>query len=552
MLFQQHNAASLDEILKIPIPYTEDLEETEFEKFQKKVQKGKVIIPAEELEEHIEKYYKRKDGTDNMWMQQIHPDPKQYYLEKKLEALRDPPRPDELFRLCFATLLHSLQDIYHQDFMSMLPLCKWQEFIEEFSSQIMEFVNELDPSLSSPEKARLCEKRAYAIIGMFHFQYSFYNIHRIFKDTEMTDFQKIRSIRNFLLLQRSDKKIRSEYYDFELEQWKYFFEIEDDYCFGRINLDRYIQKVLYCKPLKPKTATVIETSSNYYKFFGWKKISLQSFDNQVIPLTEFIIKNYFHRDSHFEDNIFWFLNQYKYIVYYDNERANEDLYEQHKNNINIEKSILNCPVKYIPKHDMNRLYSFCISNFQCAETWKFLLKSHSSISFETLLKNCFNIIGRLSYKYDCSSYHYSLQEKMRRNILNKKKLYKCKEKILFPELYFNDTKTRELFAVVWEKSFAFFVSDFFNFFLDRQDKNILFVEKISSFIQPTIDLTCYIGTENLYTVLEKKKTYLEYFNTKNLFQKKEVVDTEKQKLSKDLYIKTIDSYISSLMEKEVK
>ena len=51
MLFSFENAAKLEDILKIPIPYTQELEETEFEKLQKKIQRGKVTVPPEELED---------------------------------------------------------------------------------------------------------------------------------------------------------------------------------------------------------------------------------------------------------------------------------------------------------------------------------------------------------------------------------------------------------------------------------------------------------------------------------------------------------------------
>lgn len=552
MLFQLENAAKLEDILKIPIPYTEELDETEFEKFQKKVQKGKVNIPTEELEEHIAKYYKRKNGTDNMWMYKAFPDPKEHFLDKKLESLQEPPRQDQIFRDCFCILNDSLEQIYKQDFMNVLPLSNWEEFIKDFSSQMIDFIQTLDSSVPLVEKKRLAERRTFAAIGMFHFEYSFYNIHSIFKNKTMTDFQKIRAIRSFLTEWEFCNTLRQELKTFELEQWDYFFQLEDEYSFGRINFDRLMNMVTANRPLPFAPPELIQTNSNYYMFFGWKTISIRDLDNQIVPLSESIIQNYFHKDSHFENDIFWFLNVRPYIIYYDNKRANEESYKSHKENMNVENSILKCPVKYIPKHDMDCLHTFCMTNFKCQETWKFLQKAHSSISLEDLLRSCFNIIGRMSKKYDCSVYHYSLQEKMKRNLLNKKKLHKCNEKILFPELYFNQKNTRDAFAEVWKKSFQFFVSDFIDFFLNRKQTEVLYIEKIPNFIQPTLDLTCYIGTDDLYTVLEKKKTYLEYFNTKSLFVKHDNTDTSPKKYKNDMYIEKIDSYILNLLKKTVK
>ena len=552
MLFSFENAAKFEDILKIPIPYTEELEETEFEKFQKKVQKGKVNIPTEELEEHIAKYYKRKNGTDNMWMYKAFPDPKKHFLDKKIKSLRNPPRPDQIYRDCFCILNDSLEQIYKQDFMNVLPLSNWEEFIKDFSSQMIDFIQTLDSSVPLVEKQRLVERRTFTAIGMFHFEYSFYNIHSIFKNETMTDFQKIRSIRSFLTEWEFHNTLPHEFKTFELEQWDYFLQVEDEYSFGRISFDRLLSMVIYNRPLPLTPPELIQTNPNYYMFFGWKNISIRDVDNEIVPLSENIIKNYFHKDSHFEDDIFWFLNTHPYIVYYDNKRANDESYTNHKQNINLENSILKCPVKYIPKHDMERLHYFCMSNFQSQETWNFLQRVHSSISLETLLHSCFNIIGRLSKKYSCSVYHYSLQEKMKQNILNKKKLHKCNEKILFPELYFNDKNTQKIFANVWEKSFQFFVGDFFHFFLHKKEKYVLYVEKIPTFIHPTIDLTCYIGSDDLFTVLEKKKTYLEYFNTKSLFVKHDDTDTNLKKNKSDMYIDKIDSYILALSRRTVK
>ena len=155
MLFSFENAAKFEDILKIPIPYTQELEETEFEKLQKKIQRGKVTIPPEELEEHITRYYKRKNGTDNMWMYKVFPDPKVHFLDKKLESLHEPPRPDQIFRDSFSILNDSLEQIYKQDFMNVLPLEIWKEFIEDFSSQMTEFIHTMDPSIYLEEKKKV-------------------------------------------------------------------------------------------------------------------------------------------------------------------------------------------------------------------------------------------------------------------------------------------------------------------------------------------------------------------------------------------------------------
>lgn len=537
--------ATLNEVLSIPIPYTEELEETPFDKFLKKVEKGTVRVSEEELQEHIKKYYTRKDNTENFWMYKIHPEPKEHFIQCKLKSLREPPREDELLRHCFGILQYSLQTIYEQDFMKIIPLSYWKEFINDFTKQMIEFIGNFDASVSSVEKYRKSEQRVYAIMGMFHFEYSFKTIWKIFTDTTLTDFQKLRSIRVFL----KDWEVPSEFFQFEMQHWKYFFEIEDDYSFGRVKLDKLIQTIIYKYPLRSIPIKIQDTDYDFYSFFGWKPISVCNVDNCEVPLTKGFIEDFFHCDSHFEENIFWLRNEIPYKIYYESNVGNEELFLSHKNEKNIERGILNCPVKHIPFHDICRIHSFCKKQYGCNETWEFLLKISSSISMKELLEKCFNILGRLNRQYPSSEYHYSLQEKMEKNMLNRKKLHSCKDKILFPEFYFNDKETQALLTECWEKSFDFFVQKFLCFFMKKEYNEVFYMERIPTFIVPPFDLTLFIGKEDLYVTLEKKKTYLNYFNTRNLFLMEKEITTSIEPKNKELYIEQIDLYVSSLLKK---
>ena len=167
-----------------------------------------------------------------------------------------------------------------------------------------------------------------------------------------------------------------------------------------------------------------------------------------------------------------------------------------------------------------------------------------------LFKKCFNVIGRVCKEYPTFEYHYSIHEKLEQEILVKKELTSCKQEILFPEYYFNKKQTQKEFDGIWNKCFDFFQEQYINILEGTKNENVLYIEKISTFYHPPQSLTYCIGTEDLFSVLEKFKTLIRLFDTKNLFLQSPLDKEENIIKKQDVYVDTVDQYIHSILSKE--
>ena len=115
--------------------------------------------------------------------------------------------------------------------------------------------------------------------------------------------------------------------------------------------------------------------------------------------------------------------------------------------------------------------------------------------------------------------------------------------ILFPEFDFQTKKVQDDIKERWEQVFSFFQEELFSFLLGEEWNHlILYTDKIPFFQLPTLSLLKNIGKEDLFQVLNKKKTYLSFFqmdfilNIKQSEIKKRILfDESKDKLEK--YIK---------------
>lgn len=560
MLFNLDDRTTLEKVLSIPIPYTEELEETKLEKFVKKLEKGTLRISETEMKNHIQQYFTRSDGSPNFWMYQLYPDVKKHFLETKMKSLQPDKHPDEMFHYSFAFLERDLKYIYLQDFMNILPLKEWENFIHRFTVEMKMVVHSIQNKwnclhqikpfpyhrvFTNYEK-RLCEDHAMDIIQNFEKTFSFINIqHYLFHPT-MSNFQKIRNIRSFLRLWEMKNNLNRNYLEFEIEQWTYFFKICDKYR----DRNKAINYVLFKYPIKKETVTLIKTKTDFYKFFGWRQVQVLNKKKEIIPLTKNFIENFFNETSHFEENVFWWRNMTPYYILYDNEIGNEEMFLKHKQESNWKNGLFECPVKYACHIDLEKLHHFCVSKFPSSETWNFIIKINSSISMLELFKRCFNVIGRLCREYPSSEYHYSIHEKLEQQILVKKELTSCKQEILFPEYYFNKKQTQKEFDVIWKQCFDFFQEQYINILEGTKNENVLYIEKIPTFYHPPENLTYCIGKEDLFSVLEKFKTLIRFFDTKNLFLQSSPNKKETVIRRKDVYVDTIDRYIHSILSKQ--
>ena len=90
--------------------------------------------------------------------------------------------------------------------------------------------------------------------------------------------------------------------------------------------------------------------------------------------------------------------------------------------------------------------------------------------------------------------------------------------ILFPEFDFQIKKVQEDIKERWGQVYSFFQEQLFSFLVEESTSSIFFMDIISSFQLPTISLLKNIGKENLFNVLNKKKTYLSFFQMNHILE----------------------------------
>lgn len=513
------NLPSLEDILGLDFPYKEDyLKENLI-----KTKDIKVVL-------------KKKNG------------------EKKVISttfLTEPLIRKSSLNICFDNLYSELEDIYSSYMMNTLSLDVWFEFIKDFKEEIEEYFQTIknEPYV---DQISLLSLKSRKLIQLFYVEYGFHYIEKLVKWKDFCDFKILREIKNYLQSWEfySKKDVPFMIYDFKIKNWEYFFRYHFDmvrkgYTFHEmVNYVRIKESISFPKP------EILSIPDSYFLFFSWKKISLQK-NGKEIPLTENIVSSFFHDTSHFEDSTFWFRNHTSYTLFYDNiEQKDDTLYLEHKNMVDFRKGFLECPSFLIPTFFKERMRNFCMKKYPKIEDeiWSFLFSNTKTIFGRDLLKKCFSILGRVSKDYHFYQYHQSLLERIEKKYLRLKYLNVMSKYILFPEYDYQEKKVQEMIKKRWHEIYLFFQDDFFSFlFQENQVRPQFFLETIPFFRFPTQPLLKNIGKENLFEVLNKKKTYLSYFNIENILNIK-LQENNTDKIS-DVPRKKLENYIKKYYDK---
>ena len=449
--------------------------------------------------------------------------------------------------ICYHELYSELGDIYQSYLMNTLSLDTWYEFINDFKEEIEEYNDSIQDEVYSRQIDLLLQKKR-KLIQLFYIEYGFYYIEKLVKWKEFYDLKILREIKNYLRSWEfySKKDLPFMIYHFQIKDWEYFFKYHYYMVKSGFNLEKMVRYVEIKQNISLPPVQILSIPFSYFSVFSWKKVSLKDIYKKDIPLTENIVRYFFHETSHFEDSTFWFHNHSPYTLYYDGiEQKDDTLYLEHKNLRDYKKGFLECPSNLIPSFFKEKIKDFCIqkySSFQ-KELWSFLNTNSKSIYGKDLLKKCFHILGRLSKDYHFYQYHPSLFEKIEKQYLSMKYIHMIPTSILFPEFDFQTKKVQDDIKERWEQVFSFFQEELFSFLLGEEWNHlILYTDKIPFFQLPTISLLKNIGKEDLFQVLNKKKTYLSFFqmdfilNIKQSEIKKRILfDESKDKLEK--YIK---------------
>lgn len=469
-------------------------------------------------------------------------DVKELFYSYCLSKIKEPE--ETILEFCNFLLEMNIRYMFQSYFMNMVPLEIWKSFVKEYENKITNFLN--NPKLTPFQKYNEGTKYCYELIFHFMREYSFYNIKFIMKE-DWCDFKKIREIKKFLTFwQMNHNPLPLELQRFEKEHWEFLIENEYEYIKEGLSLDKIVQKILFKNPISSLSVRLIEINRAFYKVFGWKNIEIRSLQNEPLELNSYFVNHYFDPESHFEENIFWLCNEKPYLVYYDNVLGTQSMKENHEQLSSLEKGFLQCPLHLVSEIDKNRLYQFCQSFFSSFSCWEFILQSKAKMTMEKILEHCFHIIGRLSKNLPFYRYHQSLFQKIEKNIIQTKYLHQCPTTILFPELYFQKKDVIVEWNKQWNVGMEFFKKQCFQYFFENSNQEQLYIEPIKDYQTPLLDLTFYIGQDAILTVLNKKKTYLRYFHTKQLIP----YSVSKPKLmieNKSHRIEKLDKYIEYLL-----
>lgn len=436
-----------------------------------------------------------------------------------------------------------IPEIYNSYMINTLSLEVWKEFIKDFFEEIEEYYEEIIDEPYSI-KNELLYKKLISLVHSFYIEYGFYEIEKLVKWKEFGDFEILRRIRDYCRNWESffKKNLPTSIYHFHLEHWEYFFKSHSIFTKKMYDTEKMISKVLLRKPILFPIRFISDIGENYYSFFSWKKIIVKSIhNNNEIEITTYILENFFHDDSHFEEDIFWFKNEIPYYIYYDNEKISQIEYNIHKeNHYNQKKGILQCPYHLVAKYHKERLKTFCINNLLSDKLWNFL-DSNSKQPFKEILKKCFHILGRISKKYGFYQYHDTLSHYIKHNYLLLNKLYSCPVSIIFPEYDIQKDSVKKEWKKQWNNTFSFFKEEVLSFVCNEHWDSSIYIEPIPFFKKKKYT----DDKEYIFSLLNKRKTYYQYFSTNDLLMMKEdsslIEDTSIG--SNSQIIDQIDNYI---------
>lgn len=449
--------------------------------------------------------------------------------------------------MCYHELYSQLGEIYQSYMMNTLSFDIWYEFIKDFKEEIEEYNESIQNEYYSKQIDLLLQKKR-KLIQLFYIEYGFYFIEKLVKWKEFCDLKILREIKNYLRSWEfySKKDLPFMIYHFQIKDWEYFFKYHYYMVKSGFDFEKMVQYVEIKLSLSIPPVQILSIPFSYFSFFSWKKVSLKNRNGKEIPLTENIIRYFFHETSHFEGSTFWFHNHSPYTLYYDGiEQKNDTLYLEHKNYRDSKKGFLECPSNLIPSFFKEKIKHFCIQKYPSFqdELWSFLNINSKSIYGKDLLKKCFHILGRLSKEYHFYQYHHSFFKKIEHQYLSIKHIHMMSKSILFPEFDYQTKKVQEEIKERWGQVFSFFKEELFSFLLNEEwNQSIMYIDMIPFYQLPSISLLRNIGKEDLFQVLNKKKTYLSFFQMDHILnikptEKREIILFNESKDKLEKYIK---------------
>lgn len=408
----------------------------------------------------------------------------------------------------------------------------------EDNRKVLDRLSRFCPHCSYEDRRILFQRKRVELMNLFLIEHGFSDIEKLVRWKEYGEYKILREIRNFLISWESfsKKEVPYDFFNYKIEHWEFFFKNNYHYFYRNMSLESLMKKVEYNIPIE-RDRVKLEGLSNYmyFEFFSWKEIQIRDIENNEKSLDISMVRNFFHKDSHFEDDIFWMENRIPFYIFYDGEKASQEMYEIHRENFNRKKGILNTPYHLFPKNIKHYLYDFCLKKINRRGLWDFL-HGNLKIKGKDIFKKIFHILGRLHKDYHFYQYHYFLKKLFKKEIVKINKCHSFPDSFLFPEFDIQEEKVKGIIRERWKECYSFFEDEILSFLCQERWEKSMYMDLIPFFTIKDFDMS----NEFIYSMVNKRRTYSNYLNFDKLLS---IRREKKETYSRDGLISKIDNYI---------
>lgn len=315
-----------------------------------------------------------------------------------------------------------------------------------------------------------------AEIKLFITKYAFSAINDILTNNTLTHFQQEREIRSLISTYDSYPDIYNSSFirkllQLTLTDWKDIIIYFPQYI---KRTSASFENLIYLYD-KQYPVLMIDTKNflSKYKFFSFLTL-YDSINN--ININRNTIMNFFHKNSHFENDVFWLNNEHSYNLTYtlDNQTFpyTQNEYNIHKNCLDVDKKsyIFKIPFSIFSEIEKEFVFEHFISllPFLLQNNFRNVLKlSHlPKDTFGNVIDSLHNIIARIHPSF-FGELHNTYIQNIQNNIFIPRYLPSLSHKNAFPELDLFSSYNKVIFEKEWYNSSILFKQEFIDSFTNK-------------------------------------------------------------------------------------
>ena len=340
-------------------------------------------------------------------------------------------------------------------------------------------------------------------IRQFVSDYAMFPLTEILDDTGLTDFEKERKLHNMAIevvfFKRVDKDLMNQFMSFDIEMWKYFVKKFATFQSFNFNIQKMIIHVknwatvgkkqfpnqfkniqelpeMQIEKACLKNIQMLEDGiKDIGRFYIFRKdfdeICLQNINTKNYhPINSCIIQNFTNEKCHFENDIFYYMNQSPYHLIYKKEQNEVNGTEYYTTHLeNIKKANWFEGIMYLRWNEINEHYKAIFLQYfdklvSSREYYQHFFLKLKKESIHDILKTMHNLEGRMNPKYPLCSFHRvfgkTKQFFLTKELYNSKQNYNTCESSLFPEFDMQEDSIKQKLNDIWSISFDYFKDSF--------------------------------------------------------------------------------------------